>query len=69
MSDSINDRLSSGEIVSSGQAARILETERLASAKPGFIDRMIHAEYESEFGRMATFGKKSAKLPETTILK
>lgn len=59
----------SGEIVSSGHAGKVLTTKDLAGAKPGFIDRLIHAEYHSSFGRMATFEKKGAKLPGTRVLK
>jgi predicted nucleic-acid-binding protein len=59
----------SGEILSAGQAARILTLPGLHSAKPGFVDRMIHAAYTGAGGRMATFEKSAAKLPDTVVLK
>ena len=58
----------SGEVASLGRADRILETRGLASAKPGFVDRLIHAEYEANTDAMATFEKKAARLASTRIL-
>ncbi len=58
----------SGEIESSGVAAEILEVRNLASAKPGFVDRLIHGEYRASAGRMATFEKAARKLSEVEVL-
>ncbi len=59
----------SGEIISSGTAGKILKTKNLSTAKPGFVDRLIHAEYKKEFGAMATFEKKASRLEGTRVLK
>ena len=66
---SLKAMFESGEVVSLGHAASILETRGLASAKPGFVDRLIHAEYEANADAMATFEKKAARLASTRILR
>jgi predicted nucleic-acid-binding protein len=60
--------LQSGEIVSTGAAAAVLATGRLATARPGFVDRLIHAEYERHCEAMVTFEKKASRLPGTRVL-
>jgi predicted nucleic-acid-binding protein len=57
-----------GEIESMGHAAEVLATRNLASAKPGFVDRLIHREYIGGGGRMATFEIASAKLTSVVVL-
>lgn len=59
-----------GEIESSGVAADVLESggANLASAKPGFVDRMIQANYLSSDGSMATFEKASGRLQAVQVL-
>lgn len=59
----------SGEIKATGAAAAVLATGRLATARPGFVDRLIHAEYERHYGAMVTFEKKASRLPGTRVLK
>jgi predicted nucleic acid-binding protein len=44
-----------------GQAAR-------SSAKPGFVDRLIHAQYERLPASMVTFERAAARLAGTTVL-
>ena len=58
----------SGEIHCDGAAARLLEQRDLASAKPGFVDRMIHLAYTRDEGCMVTFEKSAKKLEGTTVL-
>ncbi len=58
-----------GEILSTGQAARILAMSGLASAKPGFVDRLIHASYTNSGESMATFEKSAGKLERVRVLK
>ena len=58
----------SGDLVAAGCAAAVLATPGLAGAKPGFVDRMIHAEYVRDFDRMLTFEKAARKLPRTRLL-
>jgi predicted nucleic acid-binding protein len=57
-----------GEIESQGVAAEILAAEGLASAKPGFVDRLIQGTYVSTGGAMATFEKASGKLKSVRVL-
>ena len=57
-----------GEIASTGAARDILGSRGLASAKPGFVDRLIHQAYTAGGGRMATFETASAKLGAVTVL-
>lgn len=58
----------SGDLVSAGCAARVLAMPRLAAAKPGFVDRMIHAEYAGTLDQVLTFEKAARKLPHTRVL-
>jgi len=41
----------------------------LASAKPGFLDRLIHAEAVVARMTLVTFEKAAARLPDTLLLK
>jgi predicted nucleic acid-binding protein len=57
-----------GEIASSGAADKVLATAGLATAKPGFVDRLIHHAYTQGGGSMATFEHSAKKLPNVRIL-
>jgi predicted nucleic-acid-binding protein len=57
-----------GEIESQGVATEVLAMEGLASAKPGFVDRLIQGAYISNGGSMATFEKTSGKLKSVRVL-
>lgn len=57
-----------GEIESQGVATEVLAMEGLASAKPGFVDRLIQGAYISKGGSMATFEKASGKLKSVRVL-
>ena len=57
-----------GEIESQGVVLEVLALEGLASAKPGFVDRLIQGAYISNGGSMATFEKASGKLDAVQIL-
>lgn len=59
--------LSSPEIVSLGEAFDILRQGNLSRAKPGFVDRIIHAQYLRETCQMVSFEKAAAKLPGVII--
>jgi predicted nucleic acid-binding protein len=58
----------SREIESTGYAAEVLKTDGLASARPGFIDRLIHQAYVEKGGSMATFEKEAARLKSVRVL-
>lgn len=60
--------LSTGEISASGQAGKVLTQPGLATAKPGFVDRLIHASYFAAASTMASFEKSAGKLPKVTVL-
>ena len=60
--------LGDGEIEPQGVASEVLATEGLASAKPGFVDRLIQCAYVSTGGSMATFEKASGKLKSVRVL-
>lgn len=47
----------------------LLAAEGLASAKPGFLDRLIHAEANAARLPLVTFVKAAARLPFTHLLK
>jgi predicted nucleic-acid-binding protein len=60
--------LNDGEIEAQGVAAEVLRQERLASAKPGFVDRLIHDAYIAGGGSMASFEKAAGKLDFVEVL-
>lgn len=57
-----------GEIESQGVAAEVLAAEGLASAKPGFVDRLIQGGYLASGDSMATFEKAAGKLKSVRVL-
>jgi predicted nucleic-acid-binding protein len=61
--------LASGEIMPTGEAGVILKQPGLSTAKPGFVDRLIHAGYTANNGRMVTFEKSGSKLAGIMVLK
>ena len=60
--------LKSGEFVATGHAPTVLATPRLATANPGLLDRLIHAEYSEHTAEMWTFEKAASKLDRARIL-
>ncbi len=50
------------------QLLPLLATEGLATAKPGFLDRLIHAESTTARLPLVTFEKAAARLPHTQLL-
>lgn len=57
-----------GEITAQGVAAEVLAAEGLASAKPGFVDRLIQGGYFASGGAMATFEKAAGRLKSVRVL-
>jgi predicted nucleic-acid-binding protein len=49
-------------------ALTLLAREGMASAKPGFLDRLIHAEYSELGAPLATFEKPARRLPRVRVL-
>ena len=60
--------LADGEIEAQGVAIEVLALEGLASAKPGFVDRLIQSAYISSGGSMASFEKAAGKLDSVEVL-
>jgi len=50
------------------QLLALLATAGLATAQPGFLDRLIHAEAQSAHLPLVTFEKASARLPHCQVL-
>lgn len=56
-------------IEGAGSLAELLATPGLESAKPGFIDRVIHENYlRTGAQQVVSFEKASAKLPKVIVL-
>ncbi|MFO7534617.1 MAG: PIN domain-containing protein [Kiritimatiellia bacterium] len=61
--------LSGGEVTPDGAAASVLAVPGLATAKPGFVDRLIHAHYaKGKEEGMATFERAAQSLPRVVLL-
>lgn len=57
-----------GEIEPLGAVAEVLTVNGLASAKPGFVDRLIHGIYVSVADEMVSFEKAAGKLKSVRVL-
>src|SRR5262249_50595842 len=67
--DALRRFLASPAIEGTGEVAAVLATPNLESAKPGFIDRVIHQNYlRSGAEEVATFEKAADKLPQARVL-
>lgn len=65
----LRNLLESGDVEPIGFALEVMQkTSGLANAKPGFVDRLIHAEIRSHGCQLLTFEKASSKLPGTKVL-
>lgn len=51
-----------------GVAATVLATPNLATSQPGFVDRLIHAEYRQTADEILTFEKAGKRLPGVLVL-
>ncbi len=49
-------------------AQEVLELPKLATAKPGFVDRLIHGTNQTAGHTLVTFERAAAKLPATFVL-
>jgi len=57
-----------GEIEPLGAVAEVLAADGLASAKPGFVDRLIHGAYAGAAFKMVSFEKAAGKLKSVRLL-
>ena len=51
-----------------GASSAVLAIPNLATANPGFVDRLIHAEYTNSAGEVLTFEKAAGRLPGVRVL-
>ena len=56
------------DIKCSTVARAVLIQTNLHSANPGFVDRIIHGQYDAMGAQMLTFEKAARKLPNTRVL-
>lgn len=66
--DKLLEFLEDAEIVASGESLAVLRRPGLGKAKPGFVDRVIHAQYLRVASGMLTFEKSASKLPQAIVL-
>jgi len=56
-------------VETTGEAAEVLDTPGLESAKPGFVDRVIHRGYLGSGGdELVTFERAARKLSGVRVL-
>ena len=51
-----------------GAVAAVLAANGLASANPGFVDRLIHGAYADAADEMVTYEKAAGKLKSVRVL-
>ncbi len=65
--DTLKEFLESPEVASAGEALEVLLEPSLGRANPGFVDRLIHANYAKTAASMLTFEKAAGKLPGARV--
>ncbi len=65
----LSELLDSPGIIAQGCAREVLQTPRLATAKPGLVDRLIHLAYLREGITLVSFETAAAKLDRAIVLK
>lgn len=58
----------SSPVRAAGVAASVLETQNLHTARPGFVDRLIHAEATARAEELWTFERADARLAKVRVL-
>jgi len=67
--DALRSFLETPGVEGTGEVPDVIATPRLESANPGFIDRVIHANYlRSGVEEVVTFERSAAKLPSVRVL-
>ncbi len=66
--DALRDLFRASPLRPSGAAATLLATPGLATARPGFVDRLIHADYTSRFDETWTCERAGAKLAKVRVV-
>lgn len=60
--------LDESNVISMGAAVTVLAGPYLSTTKPGFVDRLVHAEYARSAGDVLTFEKAVGCLPGVRVL-
>ena len=60
--------LNESNVKPTGASSTVLAVPNLATAKPGFVDRLIHAGYLNLDGEMLTFEKAAGRLSGVRVL-
>lgn len=63
----LKEFLDAPEVSALGAAPTVLAEPNLERANPGFVDRLIHAEYLSKAAGMLSFEKAAKKLPGVNV--
>jgi len=66
--ESLKNAASSSELECSRNAVSVMSLRNLHTAKPGFVDRLVHGAYLAAGCRMITFEKAAKKLEEAVVL-
>lgn len=67
--DAFRRMVGSGDVEALGHAPTILSLPRLASARLGFVDRLIHRHYlHAGADAMATFERAAGRLPQAHVI-
>ena len=67
--DALRGFLAAPGIRCPGEASQVLDTPRLETAKPGFVDRLIHRDYlRAGAVELVTFERSVARLPQVRVL-
>ncbi|NBB81207.1 MAG: PIN domain-containing protein [Verrucomicrobia bacterium] len=65
--DTLNEFLAAPEVKPLGVASAVLAEPNLSKVNPGFVDRLIHADYISRTAGMLSFEKAARKLASTKV--
>ena len=65
--DTLKEFLEAPEVIGLGVAPTVLAEAKLARANPGFVDRLIHADYLASTTGMLSFEKAARKLRQTHV--
>lgn len=63
----LKEFLGAAEVKPLGSALHVLSEPDLSRANPGFVDRLIHADYLAHTSGMLSFEKAAKKLPATNV--
>ncbi len=69
--DALREMLDSGlvEPADGPGILKVLASAARSSAKPGFVDRLIHEQYQRSSARMATFERAAGRLTGSLVLR